>query len=188
MFFSKPSYQNSNKRAELCRLVETQTKQITVQIDADGIHYESNGSAEEVIPQVLRFLSKVVPTYDLARKLIYLPDLANLADKISNFAKMTSTGQLLLTRNDFPAERAISIVLFMSHLATKISKRPVESLNIDEIANAVSKTSKTIRNTIVNMQRAGLIERTDRGSYRITQKGLMNLESFIDADFANHNR
>jgi len=185
MFFSKPSYPNSNKRAELCRLVETQTKQITVQIDADGIHYESNGSAEEIIPQVLEFLSKAVPTYDLARKLIYIPDLAGVADKVSNFAKMTSTGQLLLTRSDLPAERSISIVLFMSHLATKISKRPVESLNIEEIANAVSKASKTIRNTIVNMQRIGLIERTDRGSYRITQKGLMNLERSIDAEFAH---
>lgn len=169
-------------------MVETQTKQITVQIDADGIHYESNGPVEEIIPQVLEFLSKAVPTYNLARKLIYTPDLAGAADKVSNFAKMTNTGQLLLTRRDLPAEKAISIVLFMSHLATKISKRPVESLSIEEIANAVSKASKTIRNTIVNMQKDGLIERTDRGSYRITQKGLMTLENSLEADSATRNR
>lgn len=169
-------------------MTEAQTKHIKVQIDANGIHYESSGSTEGIIPQILKFLSEVVPTYDLARKLIYIPDLAGVADRVSDFAKMTNTGQLLLTRHHLPAERSISIVLFMSHLATKITKRSVDSLNIEEIANAVGKASKTIRNTIVNMQKVGLIERTDRGSYRITQKGLMELENSLKSDVTNDTR
>jgi predicted transcriptional regulator len=159
---------------------EAQTRQVKFQIDANGLHYESSGSSDEIIPQTMEFLSKAVPTYSLARKLIYIPDLAGLADKVSEFTKMTNSGQLLLTRNDLPAERSISIVLFMSHLAAKIAKRPADSLNIEEIARAVSKASKTIRNTTANMQKAGLIERIDRGSYRITAKGLMNLENFFE--------
>lgn len=169
-------------------MAEAQTKQIKVQIDANGIHYESCGSSEEVIPQILQFLSEAIPTYDLAHKLIYVPDLAGLADKVSDFAKMTNAGQLLLTRNDLTAERSILIVLFMSHLAAKIAKRSVNSLSIEEIAKGVSKASKTIRNTIVNMQRVGLIERTDRGSYRITQKGLMDLESSLNSSVENEGK
>ena len=65
----------------------------------------------------------------------------------------------------------------MAHLASKFVRRPTDSLNTEEIATAVSKAPKTIRNTMVNMQKAGLIERTDRGNYRITQKGLMELEN-----------
>jgi predicted transcriptional regulator len=157
-------------------MAEAQTRQVRIQIDANGLHYESSGTAEEVVPQIMRFLSEAVPTYDLARRLIYVPDLAALADRTSEIGKMTSTSQLLLTRNDMPAERSISVVLFMAHLAAKIAKRAADSLNIEEISTAVGKAPKTIRNTIVNMQRAGLIERADRGSYRITQKGLMELE------------
>lgn len=141
---------------------EIQTKQVKVQIDIDGIHFESSGAAEELIPQILHFVSHTIPTYDLARKLMYVPDLAGLADRVSEFAKMTNSSQLLLTRNELPAERSISIVLFMAHLAAKFAKRPSDSLNIEEIATAVSKAPKTIRNTIVNMQKIGLIERTDR--------------------------
>ena len=159
---------------------ETQTRHVKVQIDADGLHYESSGSPDEIIPQTMEFLSRAVPTYSLARKLIYTPDLAGLADKVSEFTKITTSGQLLLTRFDLPADRAISIVLFMSHLAAKIAKRPADSLSIEEVAHAVSKASKTIRNTIVNMQKTGLIERTNRGSYRITAKGLMNLEKILE--------
>jgi hypothetical protein len=166
-------------------LTEAQTRQIKVQVDANGIHYESSGRSEEVIHQIFQFLSEAIPTYDLARKLIYIPDLAGLADKVSDFAKMTIAGQLLLTRSDLTAERAILIILFMSHLAAKIGKRSVDSLNIEEIANGVIKAPKTIRNTIVNMQTVGLIDRTDRGSYRITQRGLMNLESCLNSNVAN---
>lgn len=166
-------------------MAEAQTKQIKVQVDANGIHYESSGGSEDVIHQVFQFLSEAIPTYELARKLIYVPDLAGLADKVSDFAKMTITGQLLLTRRDLSAERAILIILFMSHLAAKIAKRPVDSLNIEEIANGVSKAPKTIRNAMVNMQTVGLIERTDRGSYRITQRGLMNLESCFNSNLVN---
>lgn len=156
---------------------EIQTKHVKVQIDIDGIHFESSGSAEELVPQILQFISHTIPTYDLARKLIYLPDLAGLADKVSEFAKMTNNNQLLLTKNGLPADKSISIVLFMAHLASKFVRRPTDSLNTEEIATAVSKAPKTIRNNIVNMQKAGLIERTDRGNYRITQKGLMQLEN-----------
>jgi len=160
-------------------MAEVQTQQVKVQIDANGMHYESSGTAEEIMPQILQFLSKAVPTYDLARRLMYVPDLASLADRVSEIAKMTSTSQLLLTRNDLPAERSISVVLFIAHLAAKISKRPADSLNAEEISTAVGKAPKTVRNAIVNMQRAGLIERADRGSYRITQKGLMELENSL---------
>jgi len=160
-------------------MAEVQTTRVRVQIDINGLHYESSGTAEEVMQQILQFLSKAVPTYDIARRLTYVPDLAGLADKTSEIAKMTNTSQLLLTRTDLPAEKSISVVLFMAYLASKISKRPADSLNIEEISAAVCKAPKTIRNTIVNMQRAGLLERADRGEYRITQKGLMELENSL---------
>lgn len=159
-------------------MTQTETTQIKVLIEANGLRYEASGSPNEIIPQVIQFLSQSVPTFDLARKLIYVSDLAGLADKISDYAKMTSSGQLLLTRTDIPADRSITILLFMAHLAGKMAKRPSDSLTIEEIANGVGKATKTIRNVIVELQKTGLIERAERGSYKITAKGLMQLQSF----------
>jgi predicted transcriptional regulator len=160
-------------------LTQTETAQIKVQIDANGMHYEAGGSVEEIMPQVIQFLSQVVPTYNLARKLIYVPDLARLTDKISDVAKMTSTGKPLLTRADLAADRAVSIVLFMAHLLGKLGKRDNESLSVEEISDAVGKASKTIRNAIVQLQKLGLIERVERGNYCITTKGVMQLENSL---------
>ena len=160
-------------------MTQAETMQVKVQIEVNGMRYEGSGAVEDIVSQILQFLSQAVPAYDLAKKLVYIPDLAGLADKISEFAKMTNTGQLLLTRNDLPAEKAISIVLFMAHLAGKMGKREADSLNIEEIATGVGKASKTIRNVIVELQKGGVIDRADRGSYRITSKGLMELENSL---------
>ena len=158
-------------------MTQAETMQVKVQIEVNGMRYEGNGSVQEIVPQILQFLSQAVPAYDLARKLVYVPDLASLADKISEFAKMTNTGQLLLAKRDLPAERAIAIVLFMAHLASKMGKRDADSLSIEEIATGVGKAPKTIRNVIVELQKGGLIDRVERGKYRITSKGLMELEN-----------
>jgi predicted transcriptional regulator len=161
-------------------LTEIETKQIKVQIDANGLRYEANGTAEEMISQILQFISQAIPTYDLARKLLYVTDLASLTDKIAEYAKMTNTGQLLLTDDNLAADRAILVILFMAYLANKTAKRESDSLSVEQICNGVGKASKTIRNVIVQLQRSGLIQRAERGRYKITPKGLLQLETFLN--------
>jgi Holliday junction resolvasome RuvABC ATP-dependent DNA helicase subunit len=149
---------------------------VKIQIDVEDMHFEGTGAVEEIVPQVMQFLIQAVPAYDIAKKLIYIPDLAGLADRVSEFARMTNTGQLLLTRINLPAEKAITILLFMAQLAGKMGKREGDSLTIEEISTGVGRAPKTIRNVLVQLQRAGFIDRADRGRYRITSKGLMELE------------
>ncbi len=160
-------------------MTQAETLQVKVLIEVNGMRYVGSGPVQEIIPQILQFLSQTVPAYDLAKRLVYVPDAAGLADKVSEFAKMTTTGQLLLTRNVLPAEKAISILLFMAHLAGKMGKRDADSLSIEEIATGVGKAPKTIRNVIVEIQKTGVIDRADRGRYRISSKGLMELENSL---------
>jgi hypothetical protein len=140
------------------------------------MHYEASGAVDEIVPQLMQFLIEAVPAYEIAQKLVYIPDLAALADKVSDFARMTPTGQLLLTRIDLPAEKAITVLLFMAQLAGKMGKREGDALSIEEISTGVGRAPKTIRNMLVQLQRADIIDRADRGRYRITTKGLMELE------------
>ncbi|HUK29145.1 MAG TPA: hypothetical protein VLV31_12035 [Candidatus Acidoferrales bacterium] len=145
------------------------------------MRYEGSGAVQEMVPQILQFLTQAVPAYDLAKKLVYTPDLAGLADQVADFAKMTNTGQLLLVRNDLPAEKAVTVILFMAQLAGKMGRRDSEALSIEEIATGVGRAPKTIRNVLVTLQRSGLIDRADRGRYHITTRGLMNLEQSMKA-------
>jgi hypothetical protein len=157
-------------------MTQTQTLQVKIRIDVDDMHYEGSGSVEEIIPQVMQFLIQAIPGYEIAKKLVYVPDLAGLADKVSEFARMTATGQLLLTRINLPAEKAIMVLLFMAQLASKMGKREADALTIEEIATGVGRAPKTIRNVLVQLQRLSMIDRAERGRYRITAKGLLELE------------
>jgi len=157
-------------------MIQAEMLQVKVLIEVNGMRYEGIGPVQDIIPQVMQFLVQAVPTYDLAKKLVYVPDLASMADRVSEFARMTPTGQLLLTRTNLPAERAVSILLFMAQLAGKMGKRESDSLSIEEIATGVGRAPKTIRNVLVQLQRSSHIDRADRGRYRITSKGLMELE------------
>ena len=157
-------------------MAQTETLQMRVQIEVNGMRYEGSGTVQDVVPQILQFLTQAVPAYGLAKKLVYAPDLAGLADRVAEFAKMTNTGQLILIRKDLPAERAVTVILFMAQLAGKMGRREADALSIEEIATGVGRAPKTIRNVLVQLQRSGLIDRADRGRYRITSKGLMELE------------
>jgi len=166
-------------------LTEAQTAHIRVQLEVNGMTYEASGSVEEIVPQLLSFMAKAVPAYDIAKRLVYVSDLSGLADRIADYARMTLNGQPLLTGKGVPTERAVCIVLFMSYLAEKMRKRETGQLTVEEIATAVGKAPKTIRNVIVALQKEMLIERTDRGRYRITQRGLLNLETTLSSNSAD---
>jgi predicted transcriptional regulator len=156
-----------------------QSKPVSIRVEADGLTFESSGSVDEIMPQLIRFLSQIVPTYDFAKKLLYVSDLASLVDRLSEYAKIGPDGKFLLTQRDLPADRAIIIILFMAHLTEKIGKCKESSIAVEQLSETIGKASKTIRNSLAILQKTGLIKRSDRGYYRITQKGLMALENFI---------
>lgn len=130
---------------------------------------------------MLAFVSRAVPGYDAASKLLYVPEYANLFDSISKMLKIAPDGQVLLLRENLPAEKAITTVLLGAHVANKFQKRPSDELYAEEIARSVSKALKTVRNTIAELQKQGLIERAARGTYRITTAGIMKMEQELRA-------
>jgi len=138
--------------------------------------HTAKGTVDEVLREVLTFLSHAIPSYNAASKLLYLPEYETLLDSLSEILKIGPDGQILLLQQDLPAEKAITAVLLGAHVASKFQKRPSDELYAEEIARSVSKALKTVRNTIAELQKQGLIERAARGTYRITTAGIMKME------------
>jgi len=154
----------------------SEERTLTVELEVGELKHTAKGTVDEVLQEVLAFLSRVVPSYDAASKLLYLPQYGSLFDSLSRTLKITPDGQVLLLQEDLPAEKAITAVLLGAHLANKFQKRSSEELYAEEIARSVSKALKTVRNTIAELQKQGLIERATRGTYRITTAGIMKME------------
>lgn len=80
-----------------------------------------------------------------------------------------------------PAEKAITAVLLAARISNKFEKRPSDELFAEEIARSAGKALKTVRNTIAELQKQGLVERAARGTYRITTAGVMKMDQELQA-------
>jgi len=145
------------------------------------LKHTAKGTPDEVLQEVLAFVSRAIPTYSAASKLLYLPEYGTMLDSLSKILKITSDGQVLLLQQDLPAEKAITATLLGAHVANKFQKRVSDELYAEEIARSVGKALKTVRNTIAELQKQGLIERAARGTYRITTAGIMKMEQELQA-------
>jgi DNA-binding transcriptional ArsR family regulator len=143
--------------------------------------HTAKGTVDEVFREMLAFLSRAIPSYDAASKLLYLPEYGTLLDSLSKILKIAPDGQVLLLQDDLPAEKAVTAVLLGAHIASKFQERSSDELYAEEIARSVSKALKTVRNTIAELQKQGLVERAARGTYRITTTGIMKMEQELQA-------
>lgn len=159
----------------------TEEKTLTVELQFGEIKHTAKGSPEAVLRELIAFISRSIPAYDAASKLIYLPDYDKMINSLSSVLRITPDGQVLLLRNDMPAEKAIIAVLLGAFVSSKFQKRSSDELYAEEIARSVGKALKTVRNTIAELQKEGLIERAARGTYRIATAGIMKMERELSA-------
>lgn len=151
-------------------------KSLTVELQLGELKHTAKGSPDQVLQEVVSFVSRVIPAYDAASKLLYIPEYGAMVDSLSKVLRITPDGQVLLLREDLPAEKAITAVLLGAHVSNKFQKRPSDELYAEEIARSVGKALKTVRNTMAELQKQGLIERAARGTYRIATAGIMKME------------
>ncbi|MEM3517200.1 MAG: type IV toxin-antitoxin system AbiEi family antitoxin domain-containing protein [Candidatus Bathyarchaeia archaeon] len=156
-----------------------EVKKIKVQVEYNGLKHIAEGSVEEVIKEVISFLSKICPTYDVASKIIYTPDYLELLNNLSEIVNLTPNGELILLKQIPSTDEAIGILLLTVEVAYKLGKRQSNALSAEELTKILGKAEKTIRNTIAEMIKAGLIERIEKGTYHITAVGIKEVSEFI---------
>ena len=159
----------------------SEEKTLTVELQFGEIKHTAKGPPEAVLRELIAFISRSIPAYDAASKLIYLPDYDKMINSLSTVLRIAPDGQILLLRNDLPAEKSIIAVLLGAFISSKFQKRSGDELYAEEIARSVGKALKTVRNTIAELQKQGLIERAARGTYRIATAGIMKMEQELSA-------
>ena len=146
----------------------TNQSSLRVQIEIGELRHTAEGNPDQVVKEILGFIAKAIPGYDALSKFVYSPDYDELLRDISPLVNITNDGQPILFRAGLPAEQAILLSLLASHVAAKLGKRASEEAFSEEIAQSIGKAVKTIRNTIAELQKSGMVERATRGAYKIT--------------------
>jgi len=99
-----------------------------------------------------------------------------MLETISDLAKISTSGEIVVTEAVPSSDQAIGLVLLCAQVAYKFGKRMNDEMSVEEISSAAGKAVKTVRNTLVEMVKAGLVERTGRGTYRISTNGVIQVQ------------
>ncbi len=148
---------------------------LKVVIEWGSMKHVAEGDADTVLKEVTAFIAKVFPAFEPLSKIMFTPDYMAMLTDLSSLVNIGPNGEIILVRSGLSADQAIGLTLLGSQIASKIGKKQSDDMSVEELASSIRKTSKTVRNTVVEMCKASLVERTGRGTYRITTIGMKEL-------------
>jgi predicted transcriptional regulator len=163
---------------------------VNVSITIGDIKVQFNGSAQSVMISVINFLTKQVPTIDLAKKISLNYAATELIETYSNLIKITPEGPRVIPELDeepgikkLSDKETVALQLIASRIAKDIGKISDDAMQASKIQSAMAINSKSVSSRLSELVKAGYVARdnTKDGSvvYRITTLGIHWLGSTL---------
>jgi hypothetical protein len=153
----------------------SEKSKIKVTIEWGNMKHVAEGDVDAVFREITTFIAKVQPAFEPLSKIMFTPDYMAMLTDLSPLVNIGPNGEIILLRSGLSADQAIGLTLLGSQIANKIGRKQIDDMSVEELASSIRKAAKTVRNTVVEMCKTSLVERTGRGTYRITTIGMKEL-------------
>lgn len=152
---------------------------IIIKYDKQVIEFE--GEPKEVLQAIISFIEKILPTYKIAKEIIYNIDTEDLIKIIKPYVLISESGDIILTDqgDTLSISNKILTVLIATKLMYLLKIRKNDFLTLNEIAILVSASPKSTSSRLSELYNKGYIEkyRGDEGvKYRISLKGIFSFQ------------
>ncbi len=155
--------------------------QLKVHIEFGEAKVDFEGDVNQVFEAIVRFLINVYPSLEVLNKLLYSPNLTDLAEKIAGTVEITDEGPILVSEAELSTRDAACIAMLGSYIGNKIGKLSKETLSPAELAKITGKARKTISNEVPRLIADGFVEKTQEGEYKLTLFGVRKTENMLAA-------
>jgi predicted transcriptional regulator len=156
---------------------------VNVTVTVGDVKVQFSGSAETVMASVMSFLSKQVPSMDLAKKISLNYSAQELIEAYSHLIKITPEGPRVIPDSDarLSDKDMVALQLIAARIAKDLGKLQDDAMQVSEMHAATALNPKSISSRISEMVKAGHIARDEKepGKYRITTAGIHRLNSTI---------
>ena len=160
-----------------------QAESVNVTVTVGDVKVQFSGSAESVMASVMSFLSKQVPSMDLAKKISLSYSAQELIEAYSHLIKITPEGPRVIPDSDarLSDKDMVALQLIASKIAKDLGRLADDALQVAEMQAATALNPKSISSRISEMAKAGYVARDEKepGKYRITTAGIHWLNSTI---------
>lgn len=159
---------------------------VIVSITVGEVKVQFNGSPESVLTSVINFMTKQVPTIDLARKISLSYAVTELIDLFSNFIKITPEGPLVIQEHEMKKlsdKEIVALHLVAARISKDLGKVPNEGRQLSELQFATTLNPKSVSSRLSELVKAGHVLRdstangNESSSYKITTSGIHWLNS-----------
>lgn len=146
--------------------------EIKVRVSFQGGELEFSGSAEQVLRSLIKFISDVYPAFSLVRNLTLSLDLEEVSKGLKDIIAIHPEPTVLVDMKKLTIYEGCLLVLIVKYLAYMFGKSDSASLSLEEISSRLGKTKSSISARLSELQSGYLVEKVERGEYRVTSKGL----------------
>ncbi|TLY11807.1 MAG: hypothetical protein E6K85_00795 [Thaumarchaeota archaeon] len=160
-----------------------QAENVNVIVAVGDVKVQFSGSAESVMASVMSFLSKQVPTMDLAKRISLNYAAQELVEAYSHLIKITPEGPRVIPDSDvrLSDKDTVALQLVAARIAKDLGRVQDDAMQVAEMHAATALNPKSISSRISEMVKAGYVARDEKepGKYRITTSGIHWLNSTI---------
>ena len=160
-----------------------QAENVNVIVAVGDVKVQFSGSAESVMASVMSFLSKEVPTMDLAKRISLNYAARELVEAYSHLIKITPEGPRVIPDSDvrLSDKDTVALQLVAVRIAKDLGRVQDDAMQVAEMHAATALNPKSISSRISEMVKAGYVARDEKepGKYRITTAGIHWLNSTI---------
>jgi predicted transcriptional regulator len=161
----------------------SQAENVNVIVTVGDVKVQFSGSAESVMASVMSFLSKQVPSMDLAKKISLNYSAQELVEAYSHLIKITPEGPRVIPDSDakLSDKDIVALQLVAAKIAKDLGRLQDDAMQVAEIHATTALNPKSISSRISEMVKAGHVARDEKEptKYRITTAGIHWLNSTI---------
>lgn len=156
---------------------------ITVHIKYGEVEQTFIGDMNSVWISVNKFFSEIVPAFDIARKVILTVDLSKLVEDFKGVIAIAPEGpELLISRDKLTDTENLQFHLLAAYMGYRLGKLPSDAATKEELQAKLGKNMKITTTRLGELVKQGNLIKTEKGSYRITTKAIMQLQERMHAD------
>jgi hypothetical protein len=138
---------------------------------------EFEGTPEEVMKLLVRFIEQNIPAYSIARRITLTVDIESLIDALESYVGYSKEDGFFLKPRfqQLPSSDQILLLLATRHLENIWGIAQTPTMSMREISERLGLKEGTSSSRLTELIRKGMVKRLERGDYAITTLGLQEL-------------
>jgi len=152
-------------------------EKITVHIKYKDVEQTFVGHVNDVWVVVNKFFSQMIPSFDVAQKVLLTPDLPKLIEGLKDVIALATEGpELLISKRRLTDSEIIQLYLLAAYMGHKLGRLSRDAMSKKELQTRLGKTSKITSTRLGELCREGVAIKTEEGKYKITTIGIKRLQ------------